>query len=240
MESTRALLQTVAGVRELKPPDTLIHKIRNSLITEAAMMRLQTVSSTPWHKKFTQWLEPRLGPTVVGTFASMVLFFSLASGLMPYAFEWRHWAETNGIMQSGLASNLVWERWSQDINIYDDSVPITPAGYAASREAFSSESPSIDPRGALAVYMSPERPNTGRVVKDGSSDSMLVVANVFSNGNASLTDIVKPPHNRDMINDVLRALSQGPAFVPAYLDHRPPTMRVVLTIERINVREQSF
>lgn len=243
--ATRLMLRRVSSIAKLKSPDTLIHRIKDSLITEAAVMCLRTADSTPWHKKSIQWIEPRLGPTLAGTFASIVLFLSLTSGLMPYVFEWRHWAEatgieTRGILPSGLTSNLVSNRWSQVTNNYDDSIPITPASYAASREAFSAESPSIDPRGALAAYMSPRRSGAGRVIKSSASDSMLIVANVFSNGRASLAEILRPPRDREMINDVLRALSQSPAFVPAYLDHRPPTMRVILTIERINVREQSF
>ena len=69
---------------------------------------------------------------------------------------------------------------------------------------------------------------------------MVVVADVFSNGSAALADVVLPPRDRQMIDDVQRAFRSSPAFVPASLDHRPQTMRVVLAIQKMDVREQDF
>ena len=69
---------------------------------------------------------------------------------------------------------------------------------------------------------------------------MIVVADVFSNGAASLADVVQAPRDRRMLADFQLALRQSAAFVPASLDRRPGTMRVVFTVQKVDVRDQSF
>ena len=69
---------------------------------------------------------------------------------------------------------------------------------------------------------------------------MIVVADVFSNGTASLADVVQAPRDRQMLDDFELALRRKHAFVPASLDRRPDTMRVVFTVQKVDVREHRF
>jgi hypothetical protein len=69
---------------------------------------------------------------------------------------------------------------------------------------------------------------------------MVVVADVFSNGSASLAGVVQPPRDRQMLTDFESALRQDAAFVPASFDRRPDTMRVVFTVQKVDVRERNF
>lgn len=69
---------------------------------------------------------------------------------------------------------------------------------------------------------------------------MLVVADVFSNGAASLVDVVHAPRDRQMLNDFQVALRRDAAFVPASMDRRPDTMRVVFAVQKVDVRERNF
>jgi len=69
---------------------------------------------------------------------------------------------------------------------------------------------------------------------------MVVVADVFSNGAASLADVMHAPRDRRMLEDFDKALRQDAAFVPASLDRRPETMRVVFSVQRVNVRERNY
>jgi hypothetical protein len=69
---------------------------------------------------------------------------------------------------------------------------------------------------------------------------MVVAADVFSNGSASLAGVVHPPRDRQMLTDFEAALRHDAAFVPAALDRRPDTMRVVFTLQKVDVRERSF
>jgi hypothetical protein len=69
---------------------------------------------------------------------------------------------------------------------------------------------------------------------------MVVVADVFSNGSASLADVVQPPRDRRMLEEFQAALRQNAAFVPASYDRRPETMRVVFVVQKVKVNEQEF
>lgn len=97
---------------------------------------------------------------------------------------------------------------------------------------YSNESPSLNPTGDLLRMLN----DTSR----GGDDDITIVANVFSNGSASLEEVMQPPRNQRMIKEVEDALRRTPAFVPASLDRRPQTMRVVLSLSKVNVREGSF
>jgi hypothetical protein len=96
---------------------------------------------------------------------------------------------------------------------------------------YSNESPSLNPTGDLL-----------RVLNDTSrgDDDITIVANVFSNGSASLEEVMQTPRDQHMLKEVEDALRRTPAFVPASLDRRPQTMRVVLSLSKVNVRERSF
>jgi hypothetical protein len=96
---------------------------------------------------------------------------------------------------------------------------------------YSTESPSLNPSGDLL-----------RVLNDTSrgDDDITIVANVFSNGSASLEEVMQPPRNQLMLKEVEDALRRTPAFVPASLDRRPQTMRVVISLSKVNVRERTF
>src|SRR5262249_15990831 len=120
---------------------------------------------------------------------------------------------------------------------YDINWPISPQSYSALRAPFNVESPSLNPRGALAsLAWSPETINSRR----RQSDDMVVIADVFSNGVASLADVMQAPRDRRMLEEFERALRQNPAFVPASLDRRPDTMRGVFSVQQVGLRGRNF
>jgi hypothetical protein len=73
-----------------------------------------------------------------------------------------------------------------------------------------------------------------------TNDEMVVVADVFSNGSASLTDVMHAPRDRRMLDDFQAALRNNAAFVPASIDRRPDTMRVVFSVQRVEVRDRNY
>ncbi|HEX8352751.1 MAG TPA: hypothetical protein VF611_07625, partial [Pyrinomonadaceae bacterium] len=118
---------------------------------------------------------------------------------------------------------------------YDVTRPLSPDLAAAARAAWGPESPTLNPRGALAkLTVAP--PGDG----NPDDDDMIVVADVYGNGTASLAEIVEPPRNRRMVEDLQDALRKNPAFVPASLDRRPQTMRVVFVLQKMNVAENIY
>jgi hypothetical protein len=71
-------------------------------------------------------------------------------------------------------------------------------------------------------------------------DDITIIANVFSNGSASLEEVMQSPRDRHTLAQIEDALRRTPAFVPASLDRRPQTMRVVLSLSKVNVRERNY
>jgi hypothetical protein len=121
---------------------------------------------------------------------------------------------------------------------YDIYQPITKEDLAAERAPFTVVSPTLNPGGALAALtISHARPHAEI---DGDADDMIVVADVFSNGAAALAHVVQPPRDRRMLDEFESALRQDAAFVPAALDRRPDTMRVVFAVQKVDVDERNF
>lgn len=96
-----------------------------------------------------------------------------------------------------------------------------------------SDALSLNPSGDLLRLMSDTTRGEG-------DDDITIVANVFSNGSASLQEVMQAPRDHRMLVEVEDALRRTPAFVPASLDRRPQTMRVVLSLSKVNVRQRSF
>jgi hypothetical protein len=223
-----ALRSLTRGLSNLPNPDApadLVLSITDALMIEAAASRQISKSSLP--DRIVFWLEPRLMPYAVGSFASVILFVSMFVALRPH-FVALHEAARQSKSVLLVRSNVG----------YDLNEPVTPQDYAARRAPFAEQSPSLDPGGALAALTSSYAHPRTENFED--ADDMIVVADVFSNGAASLADVVQAPRNRRMLAEFEVALRQSAAFVPASLDRRPDTMRVVFTVQKVDVRERNF
>ena len=205
-------------------PIGLAASINDALVIEAAARRQSPDHS--WRERFTLWLEPRLMPYGVGSFASVVLFISMFVALSPHFIALQQ--------ASRQLSTVMVFRSSPG---FDLNQPVSSEDFSNRRAPFAEQSPSLNPGGALAAltssYAHPHAINQ-------DADDMIVVADVFSNGSASLADVVQAPRNRQMLTDFEVALRQSAAFVPASFDRRPDTMRVVFTVQKVDVRERSF
>src|SRR5260370_21667253 len=51
---------------------------------------------------------------------------------------------------------------------------------------------------------------------------------------------MRAPRDRRMLEDFQKALRQDAAFVPADLDRRPGTMRVVYSVHRVDVHDRNY
>ena len=117
------------------------------------------------------------------------------------------------------------QRGEQQHGAYDINRPITPTNYAALRTPFNSESPSLNPNGGLAT-LNLANPHSHQ---SESNDDMVVIADVFSNGTASVADVMHAPRDRRMLDDFQAALRNNAVFVPSSFDRRAGTMRVVFS-----------
>jgi hypothetical protein len=216
----RTLTRQLSSLSQPVPPTNLAETITDALVIEAAAQR-QTPDPS-WTYRVARFLQPRLMPYTVGSFASVIMFALMFAALRPHFVALR---------EAALQRNSVIVLQTPGYDLYR---PVTPEDFAASRAPFAEQSPSLNPGGALAAltrtYTRPHQ----------NADDMVVVADVFSNGSASLADVVQAPRDRRMLVEFESALRQDAAFVPASLDKRPDTMRVVFAVQKVDVDDRNF
>jgi len=221
----RVLTRSLSALARPVAPPHLALSITDSLAIEAAALRREP--RLPLSVHLVRWLQPRLMPYTIGTFASLLLFFSLFSALRPHLVALR---EAEMASRDAAIYKVFVPRGGE----FDITQPVSPEALSRSRAPFAVESPSLNPRGALAA-LALSRPQRG-----GEDDDMVVVTDVFSDGQASLAGVVQAPRDRRMLEDFQVALREGPAFVPASFDRRPQTMRVVFVVQKVSVPERGF
>jgi hypothetical protein len=224
----RSLTRRLAALPRPTPPADLQLAISDALGIEAAALRREP--PVPLGVLLGRWLRPRIMPYTIGTFASLILFISLLGALRPHLIALRE-AE---LASREVASYRVFIPRSNEGGP-DITEPVSPEALSRSRAPYAIESPSLNPKGALAAMtMTPARGHSG------GDDDMVVVTDVFSDGQASLAGVVQAPRNKRMLEDFQVALREGPAFVPASFDRRPQTMRVVFVVQKVRVSESGF
>ncbi len=220
----RHLSRSLASLTKPAFPFGLESTIKDALMIEAAAVEQSPERSLAARIAF--WIEPKLMPYTVGSLASIILFVGMLASLRPHFVALREAAAMQSITTVGFAP----------FRGYDINKPVSPEMFSAQRAPFAEQSPSLDPGGALAALTSSYAQPNPDIYQD--EDDMIVVADVFSNGAASLADVVQPPRNPRMLDEFALALRQNAAFVPASMDRRPDTMRVVFTVQKVDVRER--
>jgi hypothetical protein len=221
----RSISRRMRNLRRPTVPADLASSITDALMIEAAARRQAPVPS--FRERIMLWLEPRLMPYGVSSFASILLFVSMFAVFRPHFLALQDAARETITLQAFHASAR-----------YDLNRPVTPEDYSAGRAPFAAQSPSLDPGGALAALTGSYAHPRSEAPQQG--DDMIVVADVFSNGSAALADVVQAPRDRQMLADFEVALRRSAAFVPASWDRRPDTMRVVFTVQKVDVSDNSF
>jgi Putative zinc-finger len=221
----RTLSRSLSQLTPNLPPLDLASSIKDALMIEAAARR-QAPKPT-WGESIMRWIQPRVMPYTIGSFASLILFVSMFIGFRP------HFA---ALQEATLQTSSF--SVAREVRVYDLYQPVSQEDFSATRAPYAEQSPSLNPGGALAALTSSYARPHNNVYED--ADDMIVVADVFSNGAASLADVVQAPRDRQMLEDFELALRQSAAFVPASLDRRPGTMRILFTVQKVDVRDRSF
>lgn len=209
---TRTLVRSLAQLERPVVPSDLVTSINELLLIERAARRQQPTGSLS--ARLLRWLEPRLMPYTVGALASLILFIGVVNALRPQFRVLRELTIAARVAADETLDNSLFEGGG-----YDVTKPVL----------------TINPNGALAALI--QTPSSGG---DDDADDMVIYADVFSNGSASLAGVVQPPRNPRLLDEVQEAFRRTPAFVPASLDRRPPTLRVVISVSKVNVHERSF
>ena len=225
----RAIRRSLATLPRPSVPADLVPSINRALIAEAAARDVRQ------HVSFADVISDLLWPRVTryafSSVASLLLFASVFLALRPQLVALN---EAVRAFDAAITTTEIIDPSAR----YDINRPISPESYSALRAPFNVESPSLNPKGALASLG--DSPAQTARDKRQDSDDMIVVADVFSNGAASLADVMQAPRNRRMLEDFQKALRQDAAFVPAELDRRPGTMRVVYSVHRVDVRDRNY
>lgn len=224
----RSLRGNLAVLAQPAPPNDLISSINRAVAAEA--LKAKVAREKTFGDLVRAWLQPVAMRYAFSSLASVIIFAAVFSALRPHMIALHEAA-------------LAFDQASITIELvdplrpgYDITKPISPESYAALRTPFNAESPSLNPGGALATLTS--EPSRGNRHED--DDNMMVVADVFTNGSASMADVMQAPRDRRMLAEFEKALRQNAAFVPAALDRRPETMRVVFSIQRVDVHDRNY
>jgi len=225
----RSIRQSLAMLPKPSVPADLVPAINHALIAEAAAREVR--SHVTFADVISELLWPRVTRYVFSSVASLLLFASVFLALRPQLIA------LNEAVRAFDAALTMSDSIDPSVR-YDINRPISPESYSALRAPFNAESPSLNPSGALASLgrSSVTTPNGRRP----DADDMMVVADVFSNGAASLADVMRAPRDRRMLEDFQKALRQDAAFVPAELDRRPGTMRVVYSVHHVDVHDRNY
>lgn len=206
-------------------PADLLNSVRNAVAIEVSAAQKQ--QSDIFAEGIRRWLMPY----TIATAASLILTFSLLVSLLStrsavtdlsLAAAETNTAGTNSMLLASNSSSMI------------DDLKITPSEYAAMRLPVANESPSVNPTGALVAL-------TKSIVRGKMrDDEVVVVADVFGNGVAKISEVVEAPRNENDLKALEIALQKDPndaAFLPAQLDKRSDVVRVVLKIQRVDVVE---
>ena len=209
---------SLKSVQRLTAPEGLVSSIRASVAAQ-----LSPIPNPPAFRlmdRRAKWTEIWLMPSTIGAAATVLIGFALLTFLLSAPPE-------------PLIAVSAERPASDRTMLLGSNYDITPDEYANSRLAVAGESPSINPRGALVAL-------TKSLVRgEMRDDEVVVVADVFGNGLAEIAEVVEPSHDRRAVEELQRALQSDPSFapfVPASVDQRGDTIRVVLKIQNVNVK----
>jgi hypothetical protein len=117
-------------------------------------------------------------------------------------------------------------------NLDRGTLILSAKDFANTRSDIASVSPSVNPQGSLIEL-------TKSLVKgEIRDDEVVVVADVYGDGSAQITEVVEPSRNQNAVTELARALDYetvNAPFVPATFDQRSDTIRVVLKIQSVDV-----
>ncbi len=210
-------------------PNDLLGSLRNRVAEE-----IKTAGQQPksiFTESRLEWLQMRFMPYGVATVVT--LFFGLS-------LLWTLFSAPNGTGQNTEIARtepftkptvlLAKNNSSPDLNNFE----LSAEDYAAERLSVSSDSPSLNPNGALIEL------TKSLLLGNIKDDEVVVVADVYGSGLAQISEVVEPSSNRRAIRELEIALNNDSAdyapFVPASLDRRSDTVRVVLKIQRVDVQ----
>ncbi len=221
----QSLRNNLRGLARPELPNHLLNSVRNAVATE-----LKTVEAKPslnYSESVRRWLMPYS----VGAFASLVMAFALLWSLLSDVNQPNtEIARIDTKYKSPVI--LANTRSNGNFDFTADDYELKAEDFAAARIFVSGESPSVNPAGALVAL-------TKSFVRGKMKDEkVVIVADVFSNGLAQISQVVSPSRDAETMRELEKALKNDPdyaPFVPASFDNRADSVQIVLKIQRVDV-----
>lgn len=224
--------QMICRDLRILPRPSLPEDLRRSVRSRVAE-QIKTASREPksvFTKDFRLWLQMRFMPYGVATVVTLAFGLTLLWSLLAAGVGQKN-AEIAKIQPFNKPPVLI---VGNNLAANANELELSASDYAAARLSVSGDSPSLNPKGALiALTKSLVRGN----MKD---DEVVVVADVFGSGLAQISEVVEPSSDRRAVRELEKALKDDSAyaapFVPANMDGRSDTVRVVLKIQRVDIQ----
>ncbi len=204
----------------------------NLLVAMQSRVAKEVQSTQPsiFTESFNRWLQMRLMPYSVGTALSLLLGVTLLWTLLSAA----HSTDQSELVKYQPIKQSTIMLGNSNSSTKSNEFELSASDFAAARLSVSGDSPSINPQGALVALT---KSFVRGKMKD---DEVVVVADVFGNGLAQIAEVIEPSRDRRAVSELQEALKNdpdyAPPFVPANLDGRSDTVRVVLRIQRVDVQ----
>lgn len=220
------------NLRFLARPAMPLHVLNSVKFTVSA--ELEAANPSPqffvFNETFGEWINKRLMPFSIGTVTSLVLGFMLLWSLMTSVSNVQ---PDNELAASQSLSNKTVLLTDANPNRASENFDLTPSQFAASRASVANESPSINPQGALIAL-------TKSLMRGEMKDEeVVIVADVFGDGLAQINEVVEPKKNIHAVYELEKALrtdSIYAPFVPANMDQRSDSVRVILKFQSVDVK----
>ncbi len=203
-------------------PNDLMMSVRNRVAQE-----VESNHPSYFTEDFRRWLQMRLMPYSVGTAASLIIGFTLLWMLLSNANNMREF-ELAKIEPRSTTTTVLTNSQSPS-----NEFELSAADFAAARISVSSDSPSVNPQGALIAL-------TKSIMRGKmKDDEVVVVADVFGSGLAQIAEVVEPSKDINAVRELEKALKTNPDYAPPFvtanLDQRSDKVRVILKIQRVIV-----
>lgn len=228
LKEFQSLQLSLRALNRPKTPNDLAFSLQSAVSLELSKSKKQPFISADTF----EFLKFKVMPITVSTFASLILSISLLYVLLSS----KNNVENQPLIAKNTPSKIMLAPVSTDEFEFTQKSPY-PSNYnAPANLAISTESPTVNPSGALIALT---KSMTGGQLKDSE---VVVVADVFSNGLAKISQVIEAPSNKKTLDDLQKALSSDPdfaPFVPSEVDKRSDNLRIVLRIQSVSVNTHS-
>jgi anti-sigma factor RsiW len=225
-------------LRNLSRPNisaSVLSSIRNRIALETQARKPERIFLETFIRgeSSSRWWKVHLMPYSLGTALSLALGLTLLWSLLSVSSSSNASADT-ARLESIEKSAVLLAKSNSGMRSSESSAPDFSKLSAPS--VISRESPSINPKGALAAAAK-------SLVRGKAKDAeVVVVADVYGSGLAEIAQIVEPSSDRRTVRELERALKSDSEYAPfmsAKFDNREDkTVRVVLKIQRVDVDTQ--